>query len=179
MEQQEKETVRPAANWLQLDDAMLLSSCEVDCYRASGPGGQKRNKTSSAVRLRHLPTGLIVVGTESRSQHENRVRAIRRLREAIALELRNPIQPGAEPPAAYQAALQRDSSLRVNPKHPDYYRIVQHVLDCFVVSEAQVSRAAEMLRISTGQLIRFLKNDEKLWQKANQLREQHGLSSLR
>ena len=62
--------------WTNLSDAQLLDQSEVDTYRASGPGGQKRNKTSSAVRLRHLPSGLIVIAEESRSQHENRERAL-------------------------------------------------------------------------------------------------------
>src|SRR5437660_90126 len=74
--------------WTSLTDAQLLEQCAVDTYRASGPGGQKRNKTSSAVRLRHGPSGLIVIAEESRSQHENRVRALRRLREALYLKLR-------------------------------------------------------------------------------------------
>src|SRR5437868_14775003 len=75
--------------WFSLNDANLLAQCEVDTYRASGPGGQKRNKTSSAVRIRHLPTGLIVIAEESRSQHENRVRALRRIRQALFLEIRD------------------------------------------------------------------------------------------
>src|SRR5919108_1713397 len=77
------------SRWTRLSDAQLLEQCAVDTYRASGPGGQKRNKTSSAVRLRHLPSGLIVIAEESRSQHENRARALRRLRQAIYLKVRN------------------------------------------------------------------------------------------
>ena len=77
---------------LSLDE--LLSQCDVDTYRASGPGGQKRNKTSSAVRLRHLPSELMVIAEESRSQHENRARALRRLRQALYLKLRGNGQPG-------------------------------------------------------------------------------------
>src|SRR5579871_4476343 len=76
------------ATWTQLSDAQLLAQCDVDTYRASGPGGQKRNKTSSAVRLRHTPSGLIVIAEESRSQHENRARALRRLRQALYLKIR-------------------------------------------------------------------------------------------
>ena len=75
-------------DFLRLSDQALLAQCELDRFRASGPGGQKRNKTESAVRLRHLPTGLVASATESRSQHENRARALRRLRERLALELR-------------------------------------------------------------------------------------------
>src|ERR1700733_7522514 len=75
-------------NWATLTDEQLLAQCEVDAYRASGPGGQKRNKTSSAVRLRHPPSGLLVIAEESRSQHENKARALRRLRQALYLKLR-------------------------------------------------------------------------------------------
>src|SRR6187431_1978088 len=79
----------PRSTWSRLSEDQLLAQCEVDTYRASGPGGQKRNKTSSAVRFRHLPTGLIVIAEESRSQHENRARALKRLRQALYLKLRN------------------------------------------------------------------------------------------
>src|ERR1700676_4659395 len=79
--------------WTALTDAQLLAQCEVDTYRASGPGGQKRNKTSSAVRLRHPPSGLLVIAEESRSQHENRARALRRMRQALYLKLREPLAP--------------------------------------------------------------------------------------
>src|SRR5271167_3224477 len=78
-------------SWTDLNDAQLLAQCEVDTYRASGPGGQKRNKTSSAVRIRHLPSELIVIAEESRSQHENRVKALKRLRQAFFLKIREPI----------------------------------------------------------------------------------------
>src|SRR6476646_7681616 len=73
----------------ELTDPQLLAECDVDTYRGPGPGGQKRNKTDSAVRLRHKPTGLIVVAGESRSQSENKTRAVKRLREALALRIRH------------------------------------------------------------------------------------------
>ncbi len=56
---------------------------EITVYRSSGPGGQHRNKVETAVRIKHLPTGLIVTATESRSQHKNRELAWERLIEKL------------------------------------------------------------------------------------------------
>src|SRR5262249_55869282 len=86
------------SRWTDLSDPQLLEQCAVDTYRASGPGGQKRNKTRSAVRLRHPPSGLMVMAEESRSQHENRARALRRLRQAIYLKIRDELPPEALTP---------------------------------------------------------------------------------
>src|SRR3954467_5968463 len=83
----------PRSDWTALSDERLLAQCAVDTYRASGPGGQKRNKTSSAVRIRHPPSGLLVIAEESRSQHENRARALRRLRQAFFLKVREELRP--------------------------------------------------------------------------------------
>lgn len=75
---------RPAARAaLALDDDALLSACDIDVFVGSGPGGQHRNKTESAVRLTHRATGVVVTATERRSQHDNKAAAIERLREKL------------------------------------------------------------------------------------------------
>jgi len=77
--------------FLAQPDEKLLAECAVETYRSSGPGGQHRNKRDSAVRLTHRPTGVVVTATERRSQHENRHRALARLRRAIAFRVRQTV----------------------------------------------------------------------------------------
>src|SRR6478752_2320410 len=112
----------PRATWSRLSEDQLLAQCEVDMYRASGPGGQKRNKTSSAVRLRHTPTGLIVIAEESRSQHENKAKALKRLWRALFLELRDQLPAGLTPEAVAAlpdyAAARNGDRLHLSAKDP-------------------------------------------------------------
>ncbi len=56
---------------------------KIEFYRGSGPGGQHRNVTESGVRIRHLPTGIVVQASERRSQAQNRELALERLREVL------------------------------------------------------------------------------------------------
>ncbi len=65
------------------DPEVLAGEIEITVYRASGPGGQHRNKTESAVRILHPPSGVIVVATEHRSQLRNRALAMERLIERL------------------------------------------------------------------------------------------------
>jgi len=65
-------------------DEDLLRECEVETFRSSGPGGQHVNKTESAVRLRHGPSGVVVSSQQERSQHRNKAICLEKLREKIA-----------------------------------------------------------------------------------------------
>jgi hypothetical protein len=175
----------PRATWSRLTEDQLLAQCEVDTYRASGPGGQKRNKTSSAVRLRHVPTGLIVIAEESRSQHENKAKALQRLWHALFLELRDPLPADITPetvaalPDFASARAQRGGRLHMSARDPRFWPAVGVALDVLAAVEARVADAALLLGVSTGNLIDFLQTDPKVWQEANRLRTLFGHKTLR
>lgn len=164
--------------WANGTDADLLADCNVDTYRASGPGGQKRNKTSSAVRLRHEPSGLIVIAEESRSQYENKAKALKRLRKAFYLILR---EPPVGSPAGHPelVAAMPGGRLDVNAKHPAFWPAVGRLLDLLAVVECRLATAAETIGTTTANLSEFLAQDPKVWQEVNRLRVQYGLKSLR
>ena len=65
-------------------DEDLLRECEVETFRSSGPGGQHVNKTESAVRLTHVPSGVVVTSRQERSQHRNKTLCLQRLRKKVA-----------------------------------------------------------------------------------------------
>ena len=56
----------------------LARDCDITPFKSSGPGGQKKNKTESSVRVHHRPSGIVRNATESRSQARNRVLALER-----------------------------------------------------------------------------------------------------
>ena len=67
-----------------LDRETLEREVEIDVFRASGPGGQHVNKTESALRLTHWPSGVVVTAQDSPSQHRNREIAFERLAARLA-----------------------------------------------------------------------------------------------
>ena len=169
-----------ADKYLLLDDPALVGQCSVDHYRSSGPGGQKRNKTSSAVRLRHHPTRLSVTAADDRSQRVNTVRAIHRLREAIALHVRADIDwERYQPSDLLSACITPDGRLAVGRRDGRYFSAVREVLDVLAAREMRVREAAERIGVSTAHLVKFIQTDPKLWERGNQMRNEAGVKPLR
>ncbi len=172
-------TTRQRNAWLTMEDAALLSECLVDAYRASGPGGQKRNKTSSAVRLRHKPTGLIVISEESRSQHSNKRNALRRLRMAIAVELRPTDMAEIHNGGEFEPFVTPDARLRIAETNAAYALRLAQILDHVFIKNGSVNEVAQEIGVSASQVIRLLALDDGAFSQVNRMRESHGKPRLR
>ncbi|TYH60340.1 hypothetical protein ES332_D08G285000v1 [Gossypium tomentosum] len=164
--------------YLTLKDEELMRQCELNTFKASGPGGQHRNKRESAVRLKHLPTGIIARAVEDRSQHMNRASALARLRTLIALKVRNPVSlESYSPPPELLQILPRNSTLRrsdsgpqIGPNNPKFILGMQALLDLIFAVDGSISDAAKLLGMSTGALSRLILSDDSLWKAVNELR---------
>lgn len=162
----------------ELEDQLLLGECRVETYRASGPGGQKRNKTSSAVRITHAPTGTWATGADTRSQHDNRRHALRRLRLQLALQVRRELTPNAPLPAWWAEVIDSTGRLIVGPRSVRYYFTVAYVFDVLEEMRGSLADASRSLQITTANLVDFLAGDPHLWAAIQRLRQVHGLKPL-
>ena len=158
-------------------DAQLLAECEVDTYRGPGPGGQKRNKTDSAVRIRHKPSGLIVVAGESRSQAENRTRALKRMREALALRIRHEVTDATLD--AIKGCIDKSGRLNVGRRDARHLPAAGAMLDLLAAHNGSVGDVAKLLGLTTGNVSKFLTGDEDLLTDANRIRAAFGQRPLR
>ncbi|KAK4419767.1 Peptide chain release factor 1 [Sesamum alatum] len=173
--------------YLLMTDEKLMSQCEMDTFKASGPGGQHRNKRESAVRLKHLPTGIIAQAAEDRSQHKNRAAALARLRTLLALKVRNTVDLDTYvPPPELVQILPAKSTMRgsdrgpqIGPNNPKFALGMQALLDLFFSVEGSVSDAAKKLGLSTGALSRLILSDDSLRMAANEFRAAKGLKPLK
>lgn len=94
----------------------LYGEVRVEYYRSRGPGGQRKNKKETAVRLKHLASGVTVTATESRYQAVNKRRAFQRLQEKLK-ELNKPAKPRIPPSVPVgQRAERREEKKRLSQK---------------------------------------------------------------
>jgi hypothetical protein len=169
-------------DYLLASDDALIAQCEVDRYRASGPGGQHRNKTESAVRLRHKLTGVSAIGEDSRSQAENKIHAVRRLRSAIALELRDPVQLEAYRASPRLAALIAGGTAPLGARTRqtgEYWAAMAELIDLVVAGGLEIGATAQRLGMTTGALSKLLLHDELVARVINDLRRARAMRPLR
>lgn len=157
------------ASYRKFSDAQLMAECRWEAFRGSGPGGQKRNKTSSAIRVTHEPSGLSAIAGESRSQGRNRQVAVRRLRHKIALLVREPVDLAEFP---------NPKLLRISRGSGDYPAAMGKILDVLDHAGWSVSDAGKILGVSTGKIVAFLREDEMAFAEVNRRRKEKGLRGL-
>ena len=151
---------------LSLDDDALVALCRLDTFRGSGPGGQKRNKTSSGVRVTHGPSNCAAAATVHRSQRHNLRDALRSLRLEIAFMVRRESPATPMPPAC-------------TPAMAGYATEVARTFDVLESVGWSVADAAWALGISTGQLAASLTHEPLVLAAANRQRRSRGLRPLR
>jgi hypothetical protein len=154
----------------------LLRFCRVEFYKSGGPGGQKRNKTSSAAKITHTPSGVEAHSNDFRSQSENRVRALHRLRFKIAATLRTPMTLSFYEPPAWLGKYITGSKLLVNAKNHEFARAAAHVLDLLQSADGNYARVAALIGSSTSSLVRWLGQEHVIWDAACAIRRANGLS---
>ena len=162
-----------------LPEAALLAQVEESRHRASGPGGQRRNKVETAVRLRHLPTGLQAEANERRSLEQNRSMALRRLRLRLALDVRVPVDVDTYEPSALWVERTGGARLSVNERHADVPSLVAEALDVIVSCEDEASAAAACLGVTASRLLRVLRLEPAALGAVNQRRSARGIRGYR
>ncbi len=159
-----------------LEIPKLLDQCEVKRIKRGGPGGQHRNKTASAVVLKHLPTGTIAEANERRDQSVNLQRAIFRLRVQLALEVRT--RRNRVPSPLWQSRCPR-GRIAIDPEHEDFPRILAEALDVIEQREGDAKNAAAELGCSLTQLVKLLSLDARGLALLNAQRAQRHLRPLK
>jgi hypothetical protein len=163
------------------NDVALLAKCEIDRYRASGPGGQHRNKTDSAVRLRLQSLGLMAIAEDSRSQHDNKEMAVRRMRGQVACKVRVAIDVTSYVPSARLLAFLAAGTKLLGEKtrqKPDFWASIAELLDVFAAVGAEIAATAQLLGITSGATSKMLLHDDTVARTVNEMRRQFGLRAL-
>lgn len=184
-----------------LDDETLLAQCDLAKHRSTGPGGQHRNKVETGVRLFHAPTGVTAQATERRSAVDNKRMALRRLRLALAVEVRAPVPTGdaastlwrsrvvspIKPPRRATDPLLRSLGVELqgpepsggriscSPAHHDYPALLAEALDFIAAAAWHTKPAALRLGVTPSQLVKLIKEHPPALLRLNAQRARHSL----
>jgi hypothetical protein len=132
--------------------------------------------------LRHRATGVTAIGEDSRSQSENKLHAVRRLRAAIALGVREPVAIEHYAPSPRLAALVAGGTAPLGAATRltgNYWAAIGELLDLLVAGELEIGATAARLGISTGAMSKLLLHDDTVARTVNDLRRARSMRPLR
>lgn len=159
-----------------LDIERLLQDCRFERTRRSGPGGQHRNKTETAVVVTHTPSGISAEANERRSQASNREVAIHRLRVRLAVRVR---AIGDDAPSELWQRRTAHGRISVAAGHVDFPPLLAEVLDVLQRSDFALSAAAKALGVSSSSLLRLIEKERPATLWVNEQRELRGMAPLK
>ena len=145
-------------NWrdlLPLDDSQLLRLCRMSTLRRPGPGGQKKNVTDSAVRLRLTGENIEATAGESRSQHTNRANALNRMRLEIALRLRATVE------GDFISNLEYLDYMTSNDKNKDYPEIIALIFDYLAENNWDPRLLGKEMNIGQKAVLKIIEKDRR------------------
>ena len=159
----------------------LLQQCELRTQRRSGPGGQHRNKTSTAAFLLHRPSAIVAEASERRSQAQNREEALQRLRFRLAIELRTPSIIDAEDvPVEREVRTQfHGQSLRLNDANESKPAVLAMVLNDLHAAGGQPSLVGPLWGVSTSAIVGLIKSHAAAFVFLNRIRTHHGRGQIK
>lgn len=162
----------------RLGEAELLKQCEFSFGKASGPGGQHRNKVETAVRILHLPSGIEASAAERRSQRDNRRAAVFRLRIRLAVQLE--CTPASdELPSALWLSRCRGGKIHCSPEHQDAPAMLAEAMTACRLYGFVHQDAARRLGCSGTQFLKFLGKFPEAREALEKAREARGLPRLK
>ncbi|TWU40757.1 peptide chain release factor family protein [Novipirellula artificiosorum] len=159
----------------------LQEACELRTQRRSGPGGQHRNKTSSGVFLTHRATGTVAEATERRSQAQNRVVALERLRYALAVQQRtlSVFDQASESEEKVVRERYHQNLNRMNDRNTDKPALLALLLNDLHAAGGQPSLVAQRWECSTTAIVRLIRSVPAAFVLVNQIRAHHGRMPLK
>ena len=160
-----------------LSTELLLRDCDVRHERRRGPGGQHRNKTESAVVLRHRPTGIEGQAAERRSQFDNLRNAVKRLRLNLVIAVRSAAGADTSPSPLWKSRC-HGGKIGINEDHDDFPILLAEALDVLHARQAHVPESAEQLGCTPSQLVKLLKKEPRALLWLNEERRKQGFPAL-
>jgi len=150
--------------WLTENDEKFMLNCHLEYFQASGPGGQKRNRKYSAVRITHYPTNVVSESCATRSQNSNKKDAIHKIKMQIATNFTGP-----------PIKLEINNISESNKLYPLWLAMV---FDLLFKYSFETKEAAYKLEISNSKLIKLIGKSTFAWKNFNNYRKNFGLLPL-